>query len=532
MKATYIDYSKTDSFSPALLRYLSADPKLLPFTSYPPTLKGFEQVIENKTVLADRDMLVKVLKDQYQQSEKLINENYKSVSANIDLLALDNTYTITTGHQLNIFTGPLYFIFKIVTAIKLAADLKTNFPDKNFVPVYWMATEDHDFDEINHTYIGGKKISWQQSSGGATGRLDIKSIEKPLKEYIGILGLSPHAKKLASLIQQAYQENQTLSQATRFLVNALFGDFGLVILDADDPELKKQFAAVAVEDIIHQNSFKNITQTNKKLLELDIDVQVNPREINFFYLDDGTRERIVFEDKKYQVLKTNQFFTAEELRSEIEQYPERFSPNVVMRPLYQEMILPNIAYVGGGAEIIYWLQLKQNFDQYQVDFPVLILRNSALLTDESTENKLTRLELRFKDIFAQPEEIKKTWIKSHSKHDLTLADEWQDLKCVFERIKLRAYKINPTLGPSTDAVKARLEKAVISLERKLMRAEKRNYSEALSHIDHLKNKLFPNGGLQERTENFGLFYVKHGDELIKELNRHFNPLDFKFTILH
>lgn len=527
MKANYIDYSETNSFSPAIIRYLENDPELRPFFNFRADIDGFRKFIDTKANECDREVLAEVLTQQYLKSGQTIP---RSVSSNIDLLLKKNSYTVTTGHQLNLFTGPLYFIFKIVTAINLAKELKANFPDKNFVPVYWMATEDHDFAEINHTYIAGKKIAWNIGTTGATGRISTKEITSTLREYISTLGMSDHAECLSGLMHSAYNGQSNLADATRFIVSSLFEEYGLVILDADDRKLKSLFSDIAYRDITGQNSFENISKTNEKLKDLGFETQVNPREINFFYLNDNLRERIVFEDNRYAVLNTDISFTAEELKKEIADHPERFSPNVVMRPLYQEVVLPNLAYIGGAAEIVYWLQLKQNFNFYRVDFPILLLRNSAIITNGIT-SKLSRLNLNLKKIFEDTDELKKGWVREHTEHVLNLNDELLGLDNIFENLKLRTFKIDPTLAPSSEAVKARLHKAMKNLEGKLMKAEKRNFADALSQIDSIKDKLFPRGGLQERTENFGLFYVKYGKGFIKTLVENFKPLDLKFTIL-
>jgi len=530
MKATYIDYSETNSFSTGLISYLEQDPGLAAFISYQPDIDGFKQLLSNKKVIADRQQLVSILKEQYAGIEGNKVSDQTLVSDNVELLLKETTYTVTTGHQLNLFTGPLYFIFKIVTAINLAKELKANFPDKDFIPVYWMATEDHDFEEINHTYIGGKKISWQHDAKGATGRIRTEELAAVVKEYTGILGISENAVELAKIVAAAYAQ-PTLAEATRHLVNALFCDYGLVIIDADHPTLKKQFSDIIFRDITGQNSFQAISTTIEQLQSAGIHPQVNPREINFFYLKDSLRERIVYENDQYQVLNTDITFSEEELKQDIASHPEHFSPNVVMRPLYQEVILPNVAYVGGGAEIIYWLELKSTFDYYQVDFPILILRNSALLDKGKSERAIEQLGLSPGDLFKSAEELKKQWVLQHSEHTLNLADEWQEFKCLFKRIKLRTHKIDPTLSSSTEAVKARLQRAINNLEKKLIRAEKRNYSDSLKRIDNLKESLFPQGGLQERIENFGLFYASDGKEFINSLIKTFKPLDFKFTIL-
>jgi bacillithiol biosynthesis cysteine-adding enzyme BshC len=527
MDAACINYKDTGSFSPTVIDYLEDKPELRSFYSYRPDFEGFAAFLKSKKVIADRQLLYDVLRDQY-----FLQSDYSmQVLNNISLLKVKDTYTVTTGHQLNIFAGPLYFIYKIVTAIKLSQQLAEKFPDKNFVPVYWMASEDHDFAEINYTNIGGKKVHWWYEASGATGRINPDTMRQALNQYKGALGIERHAHELADIVETAYTKFDKLADATRYLVNALFGQYGLVVIDADDHRFKQHFAPIIEQDIIGQHSFKNISATNEKLAQAGVHIQVNPREINFFYLLDGLRERLVFENERYHVLNNEISFSEEELKKEISQYPERFSPNVVMRPLYQECILPNIAYIGGGAEVVYWLELKANFDYYKVDFPILILRNSGLVIEKETASKIAKMDLRPIDLFKSTDEIKNDWVQKHSKHTLNLTEEWREIASVFEKIKLRAHKIESTLAPSTEAVQARLKHAMDNLEKKLVKAEKRNYHTRLEQVNHIKGDLFPKDSLQERTENFGLFYVKWGQGFIDELVKNFEPLEFKFTVL-
>jgi bacillithiol biosynthesis cysteine-adding enzyme BshC len=534
MDAACIDYKDTGYFSQTVIDYLENVPELRSFYSHRPTLKGFAELFNHKKVIANRHLLAQVLTEQYFGiSQNGIPELDAAdfIRKRIGLLKLPDTYTVTTGHQLNIFTGPLYFIYKIVTAIKLCRQLKEAHPDKNFIPVYWMASEDHDFAEINYTNIGGKKVHWWYEASGATGRINPDTMRQALNQYKGVLGIDGHSSELGEMVETAYTKFDKLADATRYLVNALFGRYGLVIIDADDHRLKESFAPVMERDIIQQNSFKNITAANEQLQKLGVHIQVNPREINFFYLKENLRERLVFENDHYNVMNTDISFTETELKREIKTAPERFSPNVVMRPLYQECILPNIAYVGGGAELVYWLELKSNFDYYKVDFPILILRNSGLVIRKETAAKIKSMELSPAQIFKSADEIKNSWVKKHSNHDLTLAEEWRELERVFEKIKLRSHKIDSTLAPSAAAIQARLKHAVDNLQKKMVKAEKRNYHTRLEQIEQIKKDIFPNNSLQERSENFGLSYVKWGQLFIDELIRNFEPLDFKFTVL-
>ena len=527
MKAEYISYRDTQSFSSGLLAYLDQVLELKPFYAYPASLDGFKQILEQKKVKAERKVLVKVLHEQYQHISPAT-----AVAQNLASLLQENTFTVTTGHQLNLFTGPLYFIYKIATAIRLAHDLKTAFPDKNFVPVYWMATEDHDFAEINHTFVNGQKIAWQQESKGATGRLSTEGLAETLKTYQGILGASPDALQLAQWVEEAYAGQAKLADATRYLVNKLFEAYGLVIINADHPELKKQFASTISEDITGQHSYRNISQTNEALKAAGIEAPVNPREINFFYLKDGIRERLVHQDGQYVVLNTGICFSETELKEEIIAHPERFSPNVVMRPLYQECILPNIAYIGGGAEILYWLELKSTFAHFGIDYPVLMLRNSAQLIGQTQTHQLDRLGLNKTELFKPLLEIQKNWLLRHSDKNLSLNASLKQIQQTFEGLKKQAGNIDPTLIASTEAVETRLNRALANLEKKLIKADKRNHAEAMAQIEKMKASFFPQGRLQERTENFGPYYAQYGPAFIEGLIEHFDPLAFQFSIIH
>jgi bacillithiol biosynthesis cysteine-adding enzyme BshC len=509
-----------------VLDYVNDEEFLKSFYSFRPDIEGLKKAIDAHQFIGDRKVLVEALQQQYGSIK--VNQ---AVSNNISLLLSDNTYTVTTGHQLNLFTGPLYFIYKIVTTINLAIELKIAYPEKNFVPIYWMATEDHDFEEINHVNVDEKNISWIQQTNGATGRLSTKTVAAAVQAYKGYLGISKNGKKLAQLVETAYLQNENLADATRTLVNSLFEQYGLVIINADDVALKTLFAPIAKEDIIKQHSARLTEATSKMLEENGYKPQVNGRDVNFFYLKDNLRERIVKEGNLYKVNHTELSFTEQELTAEIDTHPERFSPNVIMRPLYQEVILPNIAYIGGGAEVSYWIQLKANFDFYKVSFPVLLLRNSALVIDKRSFGNLNKLGFNFEDIFLPTAVLQQKWIKANSNANICLTDEKANIQAVFDKIKLSAFKIDKTLEVSADAALAKTEKLLHRLEKKFLSAEKRNHEVSIAQIENVKNRLFPNGTLQERVLNLAPMYVNYGDDFIATLIENFEPLGGDFTLI-
>ncbi|MTI30414.1 bacillithiol biosynthesis cysteine-adding enzyme BshC, partial [Xanthovirga aplysinae] len=397
MKKELLSLGETGKFSPIFLDYLQQESKLDAFYERFPELDQFEAQIKNKNFSkAKRDTLCKVLKEQYADVP-----HYEQLTKNLELLQKENTYTITTGHQLNIFTGPLYYIYKIVTIINTCKVLKEKYPTYHFVPVYWMASEDHDFEEISTFNLFGKKFSWSTDQRGAVGRFSPNSIQSLLEEL----------PEIPELFRKAYLENDTLADAVRFYVNELFGNEGLIILDADHRDLKSEFKDVIREDICSNTPQTLVEASSIGLSDKGYKSQVFPREINFFYLKNNIRERIVKEENGFTVLNTSLSFSKDEILELLEKEPECFSPNVVMRPLYQETILPNLAYVGGPAEVAYWLQLKTTFTHFKRAFPMLMPRNFALVINKTIFKKINKLDLPTKDLFLEIDKWKQKFIE-------------------------------------------------------------------------------------------------------------------------
>lgn len=526
MRAKHIPYRDTGKFSKLVLDYVESDITLRPFYTYLPTIEGIKAAIENKRFTGNRNVLSEELLRQYDQIE-----TPERVRKNIESLIGENTYTITTGHQLNIFTGPLYFIYKIVSAINLSNQLNILYADKHFVPVYWMATEDHDFEEINHVYLDGKNIQWNAPASGATGNIEIGSLTETLKTYCGYLGLSHNGMELAKLVDSAYGGSTTLSEATRKLVNGLFGKFGLVILDGSAPALKNEFKSVMTDDILHQHSFLQIGKTTSKLESSGYRAQVHSRQINFFYMIKGLRERLEKQGEHFKVVNASIVFTKEELIQEIENFPERFSPNVVMRPLYQESILPNIAYIGGGAEVAYWMQLSGVFNYYGVQFPAVILRNSVQVVDHKSYSRLRHLGLDAALFFGDIESIKTQWIISHSANNGSFNSALNELVKVFNDIKNQVSEVDSTLVASVESACVRSKKLIVQLEKKLIRAEKKKQADTMIQIEQVKDRLFPGGILQERVVNIAPMYIEFGSNFIATLIEMVDPLDMRFMLI-
>ncbi len=536
-KKSKITLAQTGQFSKLFLDYINGDDILRKFYSYEPKIESFQRVIDDKSKEnTNRSLLVTVLNEQY---SKITNRELQNT--NIELLLLKNTFTVSTGHQLCLFTGPLYFIYKIISTINLSETLKKNFPEYNFVPVYWMATEDHDFAEIQSINLFGKKISWNNTEAkGSVGKLKTDSLKTLIGELKQLIGDSENSNELVQLFSDAYLKHSNLVDATRYLVHQLFADYGLVTLDGNDVRFKNEFSEIIKDDILNNTNFKLVGQTISELEKIDFKAQVNPREINCFYMIDNLRERIIHiynstleEGRRevFNVLNSSITFTKDELLDELKNHPERFSPNVVLRPLYQQKILPNLAYIGGPSEIGYWLEYKRMFDHHKINFPVLMPRNFALLTDEKTNQQIQKFGFTINELFKDVDVLIKEFVNKNASFDLSLKEQEEKISNIFAEISQKAITVDLTLKGSVEAERQKVLNALKNIESKLLRSEKQKQETSISQIKKLKDKFFPEGLLQERYENMTPYYLKSGKQLIAHLKEQFDPLEFKLLIL-
>ncbi|MDN3724973.1 bacillithiol biosynthesis cysteine-adding enzyme BshC [Aequorivita sp. SDUM287046] len=524
-----IPYQNTGYFSKLICDYLAEDESLKPFYNRFPNLENFKhQIQEKQRSFSDekRHLLSKRIMFQYGD-----NSISQSTLSNIDLLREPNTFTVTTGHQLNLFTGPLYFLYKIFSALNLAEQLNKAYPTSHFVPVYWMATEDHDFDEINYFNLFGKKVEWNRNAAGAVGELSTEGLKEVKEQLKKQFGESENAKKLVSLFADAYTKHNNLADATRFLANTLFYRRGLVIIDGNDAELKRCFIPYAEKELTENLSYKKVSETTQKLTDLGFSEQVHPREINLFYLNENLRERIIEQDGKFYINDTDLSFSKEEILKELHENPQRFSPNALLRPLYQEVILPNLCYIGGGGELAYWFQLKDYFNKLEVPFPILLLRNSALLVPKMLSEKMEKLKISIEDLFLPQHELITKHTQNISKIEIDFSKQKEFLKKQFKDLYELAKQTDASFLGAVGAQEKKQLNGLDNLEKRLLKAQKRKYAEELDRIKTLQNQLFPNQSLQERHLNFSEFYLEYGDGMLDLLKEKLNPLDYNFTVL-
>jgi bacillithiol synthase len=531
--STRLPYLQTGYFSRIITDYLEQAEDLAPFYRYPVSAEGLRQSLETRKAFpTDRAVLVKTLEEQY--AGMFANDSSGAgaprVRENITRLAGADTFTVCTAHQPAIFTGHLYFIYKILHTIRLAEWLKEQHPAQHFVPVFYMGSEDADLDELGHIYLGDDKLVWDTKQTGAVGRMKTKGLDKLYYRIEGQLSVEPYGRELLALLKTAYLESPDIQTATFKLLHALFAEYGLIVLIADKAVFKKQMIAVFEDDLFRQEPTRIVNESISRL-SAEYKIQANPRPINLFYLKDDLRNRIERSAVGFHIVDTPLRFTDEEMRAELQRYPERFSPNVILRGLFQETILPNVAFIGGGGETAYWLELRALFEHYRTPYPVLVMRNSFLLVQRHWMEKLAHAGFALPDVFRGADELVNELVRRDSANTLSLEEEIAAANHYYEALKTLSRPVDPTLEQHIAALQARAVEPIRTLEKKLLKAERRKFSDQQRQLTALKAALFPHDNLQERVENFMPWYAALGPGFIRDLYRHSPVLEQEFVVL-
>ena len=516
-----IAIDQTGLLPPLVTDYLHNKESLASFYRFPFKFDAFADVIKEKEKdETNRPLLVEVLKDQYANlsSADLVDRNIESLLSN-------KTFTVVAAHQPCLLMGPLYNIYKIACAINLAEQLNKAFPQNHFVPVFWLGSEDHDIEELNHAYVNGKKVVWAGAGTGAMGRLKTDGLSSVIDE-IKSLGAP---QEIIDIMESGLNKFETFGRFTQHFIHEVFKSHGLVVIDQDDKRLKNSFKPVIKEEI-GDFTANSVLKPNLDTLESTYKLQAKPRDINFFYLGEGYRERILFNSltQHYEVKDRHLVFTSQELETEIDAHPERFSPNVIYRPVYQEYVLPNLAFIGGAGELSYWLELEALFDHYQLNYPMLVLRTSMAIVNPGFQKKLEKLNLQIEDLFGDIEQLIVRYVKDNLQGDIQLGGEKNKLEEIFNAVSLKAEAADSTLKQSVASEKQKALTSLENLEAKMLKAEKRKQETAVNQIRNAHSTLFPEGELQERREGLVPFYdATFIDEIVKLAN----PFDKNLKIL-
>ena len=494
--------------------YLAQVPDFQPFYQHAPLNPDFPAIAAAKAAQAvDRALLAEVIRGQY-ASQGL--ETGQQVAQNLERLARPDSFTITTGHQLVLFGGPMFTVYKVLSTILLAERLSSQ--GMNVLPVFWIHTEDHDFEEINHYFqdFFTKKTYPGQFRSMVGGHLLEPSIE----------ALRPES--FPEALARCYAPGVSMREAFRAFAHELFGRFGLLILDADDPRLKSAFIPLMLREVEERMAFTAVSATSAAMAEAGYPTQIHPREVNLFYLDKDGRNRIAPSEEGFEAVDRDLRWNGEELKALILSHPERLSPNVCLRPLYQEVILPNLCYVGGWGELSYWFQLKGLFEQAGIPFPLLLPRISGTIftADQASQ---------WEELGFAPEDIHKP---VHQLFDEYLPQVWDrsEMEAFQARIlslmdALEGYireDVSETLSRSADALGTKTRHFLDNLAKKAGKIKRQQHSGPFAHIEKLKRAVEPDGMVQERTLSLASFaHLLSPAELISFLYAASDPLDFQ-----
>jgi bacillithiol biosynthesis cysteine-adding enzyme BshC len=516
----------TGLFTDQQLNLACQQERLLPFINRVFSKANFDQQIASK-------------KQQFSDNKRLVleaalTENYAKITttdkvkANIEVLKESTTFTVTTGHQLSLFTGPIYFIYKILHVIRLAEELSLEYPENKFVPVFWMASEDHDFEEIQSIQLFNHTIKWESTQKGPVGRFkltDFEAVKNTVKELF-----SSHSENEIDNLMDTYT-GENLAEATFSFVNALFQKYGLVIVDGDQRALKTEFVATMHKELEQQFSYHAVQKTNALLQKEGYKLQVNAREINLFYLQEQSRERISQVEDGFFV-EGKGTLSLQTILAELSDFPERFSPNVILRPLYQETILPNLCYVGGVGEMSYWLQLKGVFDAVNEVYPLIQVRSSLLYIDSANAKKMDKVSMTLEQLFEDAATVKKAYLKEFASDEVDFSSIEQQLKELKTSIVDKVVTADFNLEKYAQSELVKLEKQVASIQEKVVKTVKQRHETALKTIEQVNEKLFPSNGMQERSLNlFQLCATGNVSEIVAHFYKAIDPFDPDFVVL-
>lgn len=444
-----------------------------------PTLEGIEKAIDTKKAQftqEQRSLLVEVLHEQL-DAIKDDQLNLTNSRKNIDSLLSDHTFTITTGQQLHLFLGPGYFINKIFTCIKLCLKFNEIKKDTNVVPVFWLASEDHDIDEISSVELYGESFKTQLVEGKITGAQETNNLRSFIQEIENRLGAEAKNAKFFQICKTAYLNQPNLSKATAYIIYALFAEYGIVVIDANNAQLKNQFKHVFREEL-EQQFTSNLQKEVKNRFDAEKHhYQVMPRGTNLFEIDQA------FMRSKAITTTFNPNKT--------------YSPNALLRPLYQEYVLPNVAYVGGMAEVNYWLQLKPVFDHYELAMPVIWQRDTIHLAKAKKIKQLLNQPWSVEDIARFDESsFEQGFIKEKMPTDLLrqLDQVDQTIKDINTDLDSEDWK---KIKDEYTTLQIQIKKEFRGLKKELLQGKR--YKTTLETAKKLYNIYFNKQKLQERT---------------------------------
>ncbi len=481
-----------------------------------------------------------IIKNQYSSLQNISNKTVR----NIELIDKEKTIAVVTGQQLGMLGGPLYTVYKIITAIRLANQLTERYDEFKFVPVFWLEGDDHDFNEVRSINlfdnenqvinIGYKEEIIDDDAKQSIGKINFdEALNEFFSKYESSLRDSDFKNELLTKLKECYQVGKSFKQSFKELIFWSFDEYGLVIFDPQDPQVKTLLKPIFQKEI---NDFtlhtQKLIQTSAKLEEL-YHAQVKVKPVNLFYHTDDGRFSVEPVDDVFKLRRKRKQFTKDEILAEIDASPERFSPNVLLRPICQDYLLPTGFYIGGPSEIAYFAQVSPLYDFYNIETPIIFPRSSATILEKNVASGLDKYDLSMNDIFLGLDELKEKVIASLSENNIEIAFEEasKEIELTFDKIKENLFAIDKTLVDSSGRYKDRIMSSIAELKSKATKAQETKHETTIRQLTRLSNLLYPLGNLQEREINFTYFYNKYGKDFIRKIYDDISVSEFEHQVI-
>lgn len=539
----YINFAELPGQSNLFLDYLYEFENVSKF--YPKNFRSKETLSYHFKNLVGRNQEIKSLIAEILVSNYSSEEKSDLTNKNLSLLNRANTIPIVTGQQLGILTGPLYTIYKIITSIKLAEQLNNRFTEYNFIPVFWLEGDDHDFEEIRGITLLNEQNELtsffytdnlpEDENRGSVGNLKIKdSINDFFSKFETSLRNTEFKSDQIELLKDAYKSGKTFKEAFKQLIRFLFDKNGLLIFDPQQNSIKQLLKPIFKKEIL------DFRIHSEKLIEVSADLeelyhaQVKVRPINLFMNYDGGRFLIEPNDDKTFRLKNKRVkFTENEMLSFIENQPELFSPNVLLRPICQDYLLNSGSYIAGPGEIAYFAQAIPLYQFYEVESPIIYPRSSATLVEKNNVSILDKYKLDVRDFFFRNEEVVDKLIKNIAviTVDQLFSEAIKEEERIFNHLKNELLAIDKPISDLSEKYLLKVKSAIEEFKSKAFEAEKRKYENAVKQVNKVLIHLLPNGSLQEREFNYFYYSNKYGTEFINLLFNELTINNFEHQII-
>jgi bacillithiol biosynthesis cysteine-adding enzyme BshC len=486
-------------------------------------LKIFRNISEKPREISEQ--ISSILSNQYS-----LLDTSDLTKKNIKLLSERKTIAVVTGQQLGVLGGPLYTFYKIITAIKLSRYLSERYNDFNFVPVFWLEGDDHDFNEVRTIKLPDEvnKIN-TISYGEEIDEDDVKqsvglsNFNESISQFINTLSKhlreTEFSKSLLDNFKSFYAPDKTFKDSFFELIHSLFDQYGLVIFNPLDDKVKSLLKPIFKKEIVDfREHTEKLVHVSARLEEI-YHAQVKVKPVNLFLRVDDGRFSIEPAENDFKLKRKRKSFTQDELLEILENEPQRFSPNVLLRPICQDYLLPTAFYVGGPSEVSYFAQIMPLYDFYKLTPPVVYPRSSATIVEKNIGNILDKHSIDIAEIFIDTENVKRKILHSVSESsvDEVFDNISNQIELAFDQLKEKLFDLDKTIADSSNRYRDKIYNSVNELKGKAEKAHQKKHEVTLKQIDRAAGSLFPNNNLQEREFNYVYFANKYGDEFLKTI---------------